>query len=247
MTAERPLLEICVDSVEACVEAERGGADRLELCAGLVEGGTTPSIGTIGLALARVSIPIVVLVRPRRGDFLYSPVELETAARDVAAAKAAGATGVALGALRPDGTVDRRALARFCELARPMRVTFHRAFDQLREPLAELEALVDLGVDRVLTSGGAATAPEGAARIAALVRAAGKRITVLAGGGVRPANVRELVRATGVSEVHATARELVESAMEHRNHSVCFDSAPVGAWQLQATHAGCVRALRAEL
>ncbi|MBK7875350.1 MAG: copper homeostasis protein CutC [Planctomycetes bacterium] len=243
----RVLIEICVDSVEACLAAAEGGADRLELCAGLVEGGTTPSAGTLALALEKVRIPIVVLVRPRRGDFHYTNVELETMKRDVLAAKAAGAAGVAVGALERDGTVSRFALRTLVAAARPMSVTFHRAFDHVVDPLRGLETLVEHGVERVLTSGGAATAPEGAERIAELVRAARGRITILAGGGVRPENVRALVRATGVDEVHATARRLVESAMEHRPDEPRFDSDPIGLWELQATRAERVRALRAAL
>lgn len=241
------LLEICVDTVEGCLAAVEGGADRLELCAGLVEGGTTPSAGTIALALEKVRVPVVVLVRPRRGDFLYSTVELETMRRDVLAAKAAGAHGVAVGALEKDGTVARYAVRTLVTAARPLPVTFHRAFDHALDPLRALETLVELGVERILTSGGAPTAPEGAARIAELVHAARGRIGILAGGGVRPENVRALVRATGVDEVHATARELVPSAMEHRPDAPRFDAEPPGAWELHATRAGRVRALRAAL
>lgn len=243
----RVLLEICCDSVDACVEAEQGGADRIELCAALSEGGLTPSLGTLELALERVRIPIVVLVRPRRGDFVHTATERETVVRDVLHAKKAGAHGVALGALLPDGSIDRDALCEFVRAARPLSITFHRAFDHARDPLAALETLIELGVDRVLTSGGAATAPEGAARIAEFVRAARGRITLLAGGGVRPANVRALVDATGVREVHATARELVASVATHRPASPVFDSSPPGAWELHATRAERVRALRAVL
>ncbi|MBI5364777.1 MAG: copper homeostasis protein CutC [Planctomycetes bacterium] len=241
------LLEICVDSVEACIAAAEGGADRLELCAGLVEGGTTPSAGTLAFALEKVRIPIVVLVRPRRGDFLYSTVELETMRRDVLAAKSAGASGVAIGALERDGTVARYAVRTLVNAARPMPVVFHRAFDHVLDPLQALQTLVELGIERVLTSGGAATAPEGTERIAELVQAARGRIEILAGGGVRPENVRALVRKTSVSEVHATARELVSSAMEHRPEVPRFDGEPVETWQLHATRAERVRSLRSAL
>src|SRR6185295_8754847 len=122
-------LEICVDSPAAAVAAAGGGADRLELCAGLVEGGTTPSAGTLELALARVKVPVVVLIRPRRGDFVYSSLEIETMLRDIAITKRAGAQGVALGALRADGTLDREALREFVRAAQPLQVAFHRAFD----------------------------------------------------------------------------------------------------------------------
>jgi len=241
---QQVLVELCVDGVESALAAAEGGAQRLELCTGLVEGGTTPSAGTLELVLERVRIPVVVLVRPRRGDFLYSSAEVEGMLRDVAAAKRAGARGVALGALRADGTLDVSALTELVRLARPLQITCHRAFDFARDPLEALEVLAGLGVERVLTSGGAPTALAGAERLAQLVRAAGAGgPSILAGGGVRAHNVRELVERCGVREVHATARELAPSGMRHRPAGLTLDSAAPGAWEQLATRRALVRAL----
>jgi copper homeostasis protein len=243
-----PLLEICFDSVEAAVAAAEGGADRLELCAGLVEGGTTPSRGAIELALERVRVPIVVLVRPRRGDFLYSKLEIATIERDIDAAKAAGAAGVALGVLRADGTIDVENTRALVARARPLAVTFHRAFDFVRDARLGLETLIELGVERVLTSGGAVSAEAGAESIAKLVGSARGRIAIVAGGGVRAHNVKALVERTGVREVHGTARELVDSEMVARDDSFSLDASVLpGAWQLHMTRADRVRELRRAL
>ena len=168
--AKAILVEACVDSVESARAAERGGADRLELCDNLVEGGTTPSAGMIAECRTHVRIPIYVMIRPRGGDFLYSPVELEVMVRDIALARELGADGVVFGMLTNAGKVDRKRTARFVNLSYPLDVTFHRAIDVSRDPLEALEVLVDAGVDRVLTSGGAAKALAGSRVIAAMVK-----------------------------------------------------------------------------
>jgi len=214
------LVEACVDTVGSAVAAEAGGAGRVELCANLVEGGTTPSLGTIALARERLGVPLFVLVRPRGGDFLYDADEVEVMRRDVALARRAGADGVVTGALAPDGRVDAAVTRALVDAARPMAVTFHRAFDAARDPAEALEALVGLGVDRVLTSGGAASALEGAAALAALVRQSRDRLAVLAGGGVTEANVGQLVAASGVREVHVRGAARVDSAMRYRRAGV---------------------------
>jgi len=214
------LVEACVDSVESAVAAEAGGAGRIELCDNLVEGGTTPSIGTITLAGESLTIPVHVIIRPRGGDFHYGPREIETMRRDVAAARDAGAAGVVIGALRRDGTVDTDVTGLLMAEARPLSVTFHRAFDLARDPFEALDALVSLGVNRVLTSGQAPTAPEGAALIARLVRRADWGIGVLPGGGIRADNAAELVAATGVTEIHVRGAALAESAMTARRGGI---------------------------
>lgn len=211
------LLEVCVDSAEGAIAAEIGGADRVELCAGLVEGGTTPSLGTIETTLAHVEIPVLVMLRPRGGDFLASERELETLRRDLAAVRNLGARGVVFGLLDADGRIDSEHTRELVELARPLEVTFHRAFDLSRDPFESLDLLLEIGVDRLLTSGQAPSALEGAATIAELVRHAGDRLRIVAGGGVREHNVREVVERTGVSEVHSSASVVLESAMQHRN------------------------------
>ncbi len=214
------LVEACVDTVASALAAEAGGAGRIELCANLVEGGTTPSAGTIALARERLGIPLFVIVRPRGGDFLHDADEVEAMRRDVEAARGLGADGVVIGALTPDGRIDVDATRLLVEAARPMRVTFHRAFDAARDPAEALEALVAIGVDRVLTSGGAASALEGAAALGALVRHAAGRLTILAGGGLTAATVGPVVAASGVREVHVRGVERVESPMRFRRTGV---------------------------
>lgn len=245
-TPNFPTLEVCVDSVGAARAAAEGGADRVELCAAISEGGLTPSAGTIELARAALGIGLVVLVRPRAGDFLYSSAEFEVMRRDVELCAAAGVDGVALGVLRRDGSVDRERTAELVERAGPLQVTFHRAFDMTRDPEEALEALCELGVERVLTSGAARTALEGAGLIARLVERAGTRLAVMAGGGVRAANAAELLRRTGARELHFTARGARESEMEFRNPRCAMGGgAAPGEYELRPTEAGLVRELRA--
>lgn len=215
--AGRILLEACVDSVASAVAADAGGADRLELCDNLVEGGTTPSAGMIARCVERVAIPVFVMIRPRGGDFLYDPDELLVMERDIRVAADAGAAGVVFGALTPDGTIDADVIRRLTVGARPLSVTVHRAFDLTRDLHRSLDVLLELNIDRVLTSGGAPSAVEGAGTIAQLVAAGGGRIAVMAGGGVRPSNVGDLVRRTGVREVHARLTQSVPSEMRFRS------------------------------
>jgi len=214
-------IEICVDSVEGAVAAERGGADRVELCDNLMEGGTTPSAGCIQLARRLLKIGLHVIIRPRGGDFLYSDSELEVMREDIRVAKELGADGVVFGCLTAEGDVDRGRTRGLLELARPMKVTFHRAFDMCRDARQGLEDLISLGMDRVLTSGQEATCLEGLELIARLQEQAAGRIIVMPGGGLTPCNVRRIVEGTGVSEVHLSARSPVESRMKHRN-ARCF-------------------------
>lgn len=214
------LIEACVESVESAIAAENGGAGRIELCDNLVEGGTTPSIGTITLARDCLGIPIHVIVRPRGGDFLYSAREVETMQRDVVAARQADIAGVVIGALHPDGTIDQESTRALIERARPLSVTFHRAFDLTRDPREALETLIALGVDRVLTSGQAPTAPEGEALIADLVRQAKGRIGVLPGAGIRADNAAAFIAATGVVEIHVRGAGTIESRMEWRRSGI---------------------------
>ena len=219
------LVEVAVDSAEGAVAAEAGGAGRVELCAALVEGGTTPSAGTIAATLARVRIPVVVLVRARAGDFLYTDAELDTMRRDVEVARSLGAHGVAVGALTAAGEVDVEQLRTLAGAAGTMQLVFHRAFDHARDPIAALDALLAAGVHRVLTSGGAPTAAEGATTLATLVRRGGGRIAVMAGGRVTEQNVPLLVRAARVREVHVRGAEPVESLMQHRRPDIPFGKA----------------------
>ena len=212
----RVLVEACVDAIDSALEAERGGAHRLELCGELLQGGVTPSAGLIGAVWERIDIPLYVLIRPRVGDFLYSVDERDVMLRDIEHAKALDVDGIVIGALTRFGDIDVGTTHRLIEAAGVMDVTFHRAFDFVRDPALALETLVELGIDRVLTSGGAPTALEGAEAIERLVRQANGRIEVLAGGAISADNVAEVVRRTGVREVHLRAATRVESEMEHR-------------------------------
>lgn len=213
------LFEICVDSVAGVAAAERAGADRVELCAALIEGGITPSLGTIELACRSARIPVNVIIRPRGGDFLHTPEELAVMERDIGAAKQAGAAGIVFGMLTADGAVDLAATQRLVAAARPLPVTFHRAFDMCADPVAALEVLIGLGIARVLTSGQEPTALEGAPLIAALVRQAAGRIIVMP-GVVTARTVGRVLAETGASEVHFAALEEEPSPMTHRNTRV---------------------------
>jgi copper homeostasis protein len=197
------LLESCVDSLDAAIASERGGAGRIELCANLAVGGTTPDAHLIARCVERTAIPVFVMVRPRGGDFVHDEDDVQVMERAIRTAAAAGARGIVFGVLRRDGTIDAPMMRRLIDAARPLPVTCHRAIDATRDLDEALDALLALGVDRVLTSGGAPSAREGAETIAKLVVRAGEALVVMAGGTVRAQNVAELVRRTHVPEVHA--------------------------------------------
>ncbi|HEX2779399.1 MAG TPA: copper homeostasis protein CutC [Gemmatimonadaceae bacterium] len=196
------LVEACVESARSALAAERVGAGRVELCANLAEDGTTPPRAELDAAGEQLSIPIVVMIRPRAGDFVYSPAEVDTMLHQVAAARAGGAAGVALGTLTTAGDVDEDALRALVRAAGPLPVTFHRAFDRVRDPERSLDTLIAAGVARVLTSGGAPSAREGLRTIAALVVRARRRIAIVAGGKVDAESAAALVRDAGIREVH---------------------------------------------
>lgn len=250
--SERPssavVLEICVDSVESALAAAAGGADRLELASELADGGgITPSAGLIAAVRAAVSLPVHVLIRPRSGDFCYSEAEFAVMKRDIELAKSLGADGLVFGILRPDGSVDAPRTAALVRLARPLSVTFHRAFDMAADPFAALEAVIDLGCDRLLTSGQERTAYEGRALIAQLVARAGARLIVMPGAGVNEENVAELLRVTGAREVHSSARVRQPTQMIYRNERVAADFSGASGYELTRTAAERVRAMRAAL
>lgn len=212
----RVLVEACVDAIDAAMEAEWGGADRIELSGELLQGGVTPSHGLIEAVWDQISVPLFVLIRPRTGDFLYTADELDVMERDIRIARSLHVDGIVAGALTTDGDVDVGAMRCIIDAARPMEVTFHRAFDFTRDQDAALDALLELDVDRVLTSGGAPTAVQGAENLARLNLRAGTDLAVMAGGGITSTNVAEVVRRSGVREVHLRGAERVPSAMRHR-------------------------------
>jgi copper homeostasis protein len=211
--------EICVDSLDAAQAAQQGGGDRVELCADLLEGGTTPSAGTVQLAIETLRIPVNVIIRPRGGDFCYSAAEFEVMRRDVEMARAWGANGVVIGILNPDGTVDVDRTRVLVETARPLSVTFHRAFDVTRDPFEALETLIGLGIDRVLTTGQESSALEGLDLIADLVRRAGNRIVVMP-GGITERTAERIVARSRAREFHFAALSSIDGRMVYRNGRV---------------------------
>lgn len=223
--SEKLLVEVAVATVGSAALAESAGAGRLELCADLVEGGVTPSVGMLMKVRERVRLPLFVLIRPRGGDFLFDGDEREVMLRDIAEAGARGADGVVIGALDPDGGVDEALTRRLAEAARPMAVTFHRAFDLVRDPARALETLIGLGIDRVLTSGQASSALLGSAAIAALAAQGAGRIIIMAGAGINEANAARIVRETGVREIHVGAGGIRHSGMEFRREGVFMGKA----------------------
>jgi copper homeostasis protein len=214
------IFEICVDSVEGVQAARAAGAARVELCASLLEGGITPSRGMIRQARSVPGIKLHVIIRPRGGDFLFNDAEFAAMASDIETAKAEGADGVVIGQLTADGFVDVAHTRELMTLARPMAVTFHRAFDMTPDPFAALETLVDLGIDRILTSGQEASVLEGLPMIAELVKRAGDRIVIIPGGGITPRNVDRIVAAARPKEIHFAALELEAGGMRFRRNHV---------------------------
>jgi copper homeostasis protein len=196
------LVEAAVETLEDALAAKRAGADRIELCANLGVGGTTPSAGLIASVVQQVNHPVFVMIRPRGGDFVYAADEIDAMIEDIDRARPLGIAGIVTGALRSDGSVDVDSMRRLMSPASGLPVTFHRAFDVVANRTEALEQVIDLGASRVLTSGGAATALEGTSAIAMLVDQAGERISIIAGGTIRDHNVRDVIARTGVREVH---------------------------------------------
>lgn len=217
------VLEICVDVMESVRACERALVPRIELCAGLVEGGTTPSIGFLRQARAAYTGKIMMMIRPRAGDFVVSEAERRVMADDIRAGRDHGADGIVFGCLQPDGTIDQETTAWLAAEARGLDITFHRAFDVSRNLAESLESLIDLGIPRVLTSGGHAGVEAGMGTLAAMHQQAAGRIALLAGGGLRPSLVSPLWK-IGIREFHLSARHSVESPMLHRRPDI-----PMGA------------------
>ena len=207
------LLESCVNSAISAIEAQSGGADRVELCENMADGGCTPSAGTIILARKRLTIPIFVMIRPRGADFLYSEDEFEIMKQDIRIAKSLGADGVVFGILMPDGRIDIDRMKELTALSRPMGITCHRAFDMTRDPMEALDDLIEIGVDRVLTSGQADSALDGAKLIRRLIERARKKIIIMPGHGVKENNLMQVVQETGATEYHMYLTKQVIGSM----------------------------------
>jgi copper homeostasis protein len=247
------LFELCAESVQAAQAAELGGADRIELCSQLSIGGVTPSDELISAVIRTLSIPVHVLIRPRGGDFVYSPLELNQMHRQIDHVKQAGAAGIAIGVLLPDGSVDVEHSRELVRLARPLSVTFHRAFDESADLTDALEAVIQTGADCLLTSGGAPDVLSGADSIARLLRQAAGRIEIMAGGGLKLTNLAEVVRRTGVSYLHGSLTRRNEAPIHPENgesngtHAGNGHPAPDAQAILEADVRESIRLLRLEV
>ncbi|MBR4136021.1 MAG: copper homeostasis protein CutC [Bacteroidales bacterium] len=199
-------IEICCGSIQSAANAKAAGATRIELCQNLNEGGTTPSYATIKQCVEELGLQVFVLVRPRPGDFVYNELEIQNMLEDVRVCKELGVAGIVVGFLLPDGRIDTALTKRFVAAAAPVPVTFHRAFDRCHDWQKSLEEVIECGCRRILTSGCQPTAMEGKETLRALIQQAGDRITILAGSGVRPDNVAELIQFTGAQEVHGSCK-----------------------------------------
>lgn len=210
-------IEICANSVASCLEAQQGGAYRVELCAGIPEGGTTPSFGEIVVARKLLDIKLNIIIRPRGGDFLYSDIEHQTMLNDIEMAKKIGVDGVVFGSLTADGEINIQRNKELVNAAKGMNITFHRAFDMCKDPLKSLEQIISLGCDTLLTSGQQPTAIEGVSLLKQLVEIANNRITIMPGSGINEDNIASIANQTGASVFHFSAREAIESKMKYRN------------------------------
>ena len=213
-------LEVIAFSIASCIVAEQAGADRIELCDNPGEGGTTPSYGMIKTARLKTSIALFPIIRPRGGDFLYSNDEFEIMKNDINVCKTIGCDGVVIGLLLPDGRIDEYRTAELVELAYPMDVTFHRAFDRVKDPIESLEKIINCGCKRVLTSGLHPTAELGIDLIEQLVAQAGNRISIMPGSGIRAQNIEKIVTKTKAHEFHSSARTILNSSMQYLNPSM---------------------------
>lgn len=214
------VLEVIAFTIDSCRLIELAGGGRIELCGNPVEGGTTVSYGMLKAAREAVSIPVFPIIRPRGGDFLFNSEEYSIMQQDIRLCREIGMDGVVIGLLDRFGNVDKVRTARLVELAYPMEVTFHRAFDHVNEPLAALEDVIQCGCTRILTSGGADTAMQGLPSLLQLVSSADGRIIILPGSGIRSGNIRQLAEATGLQEFHSSARTILKSGMEYVNKNM---------------------------
>ena len=209
-----------MDSVQSALNAEKGGASRLELCGNLVEGGTTPSIGLLKVIKQKVKIPVYVMLRPRGGDFVYSEDDFQVMKEDLVLLKENGADGIVFGILTPEGDVDAIRSEEIIKMSRPLPVTFHRAFDMTRDPFVSLETLISLKVERVLSSGQDSTALEGLPLLTRLIEHAQDKIVIVPGGGVTERNLERILKESGAKEFHCSARTSFDSQMVYRNGNV---------------------------
>lgn len=242
----KPILEICAADIDSVQAAAAGGADRIELCCALSEGGLTPSMGMIDEALKVPGIKVNVLIRPRSGDFVYTEPEKQAMLRDIEMCRKIGVNGVVFGALTPEGHVDKEACRRVMKVSEGLRHTFHRAFDMCRDPYQATREIINLGFDRILTSGQSPSALSGAELIGKLNKAF-PEITFIAAGGINPDNVKEIIELTGVGEVHASAKSSIKSSMTYRNDDVCMGAQGVDEYSRTSTSEETVRKIAAAI
>lgn len=237
------LLEVCANSVQSAIAAQEGGANRIELCDNLHEGGTTPSYGQIKATLKHLTIPVHVLLRPRTGDFLYTDHEFEVIKTDLEICAQLGCHGVVTGILNANGTVDKPRCAELVQMTKQagLKITFHRAFDLCADMFQALEEIIELGFDCILTSGGKTTAIEGASKIAQLIQRAADRICIMPGGGVSEYNVADMVHFTGATEIHSSASVRRKSGMTYQNDHIIVGSSFSDEYDLDETDAERVR------
>jgi copper homeostasis protein len=237
------VLEVCIDSVESAIAAERGGARRVELCSDLLEGGITPSAGLISSVRRRINIDLFVMIRPRGGDFFYSELDFEVMQEEIDHARRLGADGVVLGVLDQQGSVDVPRTRELVELAHPLPVTFHRAIDMTPDLCASMEDVIATGAVRILTSGGAPSVQQGVVEIARMVEAARGRIAIMPGGGVNPYNIAAIAAATGATQFHSSARTAAPSRMSFRKQEMAMGDLSDREYQNYIVREESVRAL----
>jgi len=219
-------IEVCANSVESAISAQKGAAYRVELCENIYEGGTTPSAATIEIARELLKLKLNVMIRPRGGDFCYSDLEFEIMKKDILYARNIGVDGVVFGILNPDGSIDLKRTEELVKLARPMKVTFHRAFDMTNNLIESLSELISLNIDCLLTSGGKNKAYDGIETLSELHRMAEEKISIMAGSGVNESNIFEIQKKTGITEFHVSLRKKVESSMTYRKDGIFMGGLP---------------------
>ncbi len=213
-------LEVIAFNIESCELAQKNGAHRIELCDNPGEGGTTPSIGMIKAARQKLAIDLFPIIRPRGGDFLYSDDEFDIMKEDILQCKKIGCDGVVIGLLNADGTIDKTRTSQMVNLAYPMSVTFHRAFDRVNDPFKAMEDIIECGCERILTSGQQPTASEGIELIASLIKQADERIIIMPGSGLRSYNIISIAKQSGAVEFHSSARTTIDSKMSFNNSTM---------------------------
>jgi copper homeostasis protein len=223
------ILEVVVYTIDSAIQAQKGGADRIELCGNPAEGGTTPSCGVMDLVRQALTLDVYAMIRPRGGDFAYTAFEYFAMKRDIEMCKRASMDGVVFGILQPDGSIDKERCRKLIEAARPMKVTCHRAFDMTRDPFEALDDCIDIGFDRILTSGHQSIASKGVDVIAELVNRSKSRIAIMPGSGVNEETVEYIVRRTRVKEIHFSASASTPSVMQYRNTAISGMGSDAGA------------------